>query len=53
VPTGNVNAHQVSPNGIPRRTVLIVTAAARHSHSIAKPHVGTPYSSAKTPAPAG
>jgi hypothetical protein len=53
VPTGNVKLHQVGPNGIPPRTARAVSAAAIASHSIAKPHVGTPYSRANTSAPAG
>jgi hypothetical protein len=52
VPTGNVKLHQVSANGSPRRAVRIVIAAASTSHIMAKPQVGTPYSSAKTAAPA-
>jgi hypothetical protein len=53
VPTGNVKLHQVGPNGIPRRTARAVSDAAMASHSIANPHVGTPYSRANTSAPAG
>ena len=45
--------HQVGPNGIPRRAARTVSAVAMASHSIAKPHVGNPYSSANTSAPAG
>ena len=52
VPTGNVKLHQVRPNGIPRRMVRTVIAAASASHSMANPHVGTPYSTANTAAPA-
>jgi len=56
VPTGNVKLHQVSANGSPpgrlRSAVRIVIAAASTSHIIANPQVGTPYSSANTPAPA-
>jgi hypothetical protein len=48
-----VKPHQVGPNGIPRRTARTVSAAAMASHSIAKPHVGNPYSRANTAAPAG
>jgi hypothetical protein len=53
VPTGNVKLHQVGPNGIPPRTARTVSAAAIASHSIANPHVGSPYSRANTSAPAG
>jgi hypothetical protein len=52
VPTGKVKLHQVSPNGIPRRTARSVTAAAMASQAMANPQAGTPYSSAKTSAPA-
>jgi hypothetical protein len=53
VPTGNVKLHQVGPNGIPPRSARAVSAAAMASHSIANPHVGSPYSRANTSAPAG
>ena len=53
VPTGNVKLHQVGPNGIPWRTARAVSDAAMASHSIANPHVGSPYSRASTLAPAG
>lgn len=42
VPTGKVKLHQVNANGIPERTVRIVTAAASASHSSANPKTGTP-----------
>jgi hypothetical protein len=52
VPTGKVKLHQVSVNGIPRRAVRTVMAAAMASQSIANPHTGTPYSKPNTAAPA-
>ena len=52
VPTGNVKLHHVRAKGSPRRAVRTVIAAASASHIIAKPQVGTPYSRAKTAAPA-
>ena len=42
VPTGKVNDHQVKLNGSPSSAVLIVTDAAMHAHSSAKPNVGRP-----------
>lgn len=42
VPSGKVKLHQVSVNGRPFRAVRRVRAAARASHIMAKPHVGTP-----------
>jgi hypothetical protein len=52
VPTGKVKLHHVRAKGSPRRTVRTVMAAASASHIIANPQVGTPYSRAKTAAPA-
>jgi hypothetical protein len=52
VPTGNVKLHHVRAKGSPSRAVRTVIAAASASHIIAKPQVGTPYSRAKTAAPA-
>ncbi|GAA4926802.1 hypothetical protein GCM10023237_55530 [Streptomyces coeruleoprunus] len=46
VPTGNVNAHHVIANPMPRRRARTSSAAASASHSSAKPITGTPYTTA-------
>ena len=48
MPTGTVRLHHVNANGMPRRSVRMVSDVASTIHSTANPHTGTPKSTANT-----